>query len=239
MEKNEIARTVAVGLLGVGIGYGVGYYTSRKRHEAIADTAIEEVKERYHELYSDVSLAKEAEPNRVVIQESELQEEVSEEPEVVRYANIKPAPSVVQRGTRPPLSSEMENGKRVADAIFGLDASDAPAEPGPVQVNVFEVQVNGAQPYLISEDMYEEDWEAFAKIELTYYADDNVLVEDRTNDPITSIQSVVGLETLEKFGTGTENKDAVYVRNEKMQTDWAITRVHESFAVVILGQPPK
>lgn len=76
----------------------------------------------------------------------------------------------------------------------------------------------------VADDMYVITPEEFDELEdydthsLTYYSD-GVLVDEQDN-PIDDIDEVVGLESLETFEM--YETDAVYVRNERLKTDYEI-----------------
>lgn len=76
----------------------------------------------------------------------------------------------------------------------------------------------------VADDMYVISPEEFDELEdydthsLTYYSD-GVLTDEQDN-PIDDIDEVVGLESLETFGM--YETDAVYVRNERLKTDYEI-----------------
>ena len=83
---------------------------------------------------------------------------------------------------------------------------DDPAEPQP--------------PYLI--DSMEYFRSNNEKSTLTYYESVDVLAED--DDILDNVQYIVGNEFRDHFGD--EEEDVVYVRNEKMGTDYEIIRDH-------------
>ena len=82
-------------------------------------------------------------------------------------------------------------------------------------------------PYVISPLKFAEENE-YDVISLTYYAD-GILVDD-AGDPIENVAHVVGLEFPEHFGEYTEDPDTVYVRNERLQTDYEIQRDLDNYA---------
>ena len=75
-------------------------------------------------------------------------------------------------------------------------------------------------------EQYSNEYRHFAKVPLTYYADNETLV-DGNDDPIDDIAGTVGFKALEHFGEYEE--DIVNVRNEALGVDYEVTRIHDSF----------
>lgn len=84
------------------------------------------------------------------------------------------------------------------------------------------------------DDMYVITPDEFAELEdyethsLTYYQD-GVLTDEEDN-PIDDIDELVGLESLESFGM--YETDSVYVRNERLKTDYEILLDMRSYSDV-------
>lgn len=74
-------------------------------------------------------------------------------------------------------------------------------------------------PYVIPPDEFGDYYE-YDTVELTYYADG--VVEDDEGNVLddADIEDKIGKESLEHFGEWED--DSVYVRNEKLQTDYQI-----------------
>lgn len=71
--------------------------------------------------------------------------------------------------------------------------------------------------YVIAPEEFDE-FEDYDVHSLTYYAD-GVLVNEH-GEPIDDVDEVVGLESLDTFGM--YETDSVYVRNERLKTDYEI-----------------
>lgn len=94
------------------------------------------------------------------------------------------------------------------------------------------------EPYVISVDSYENEYQDFSKNELTYYEEDDTLCDDR-GDVIVAISHLIGDEALTSFGEGSEDENVVYVRNIELGSDFEITRDSRSYIEVELGVEPK
>jgi len=77
----------------------------------------------------------------------------------------------------------------------------------------------------------------FDKETITYYEDDTTYC-DVGDEIISDPNGMFGPNAHLHFGEGSEDPDIVYIRNEKVDTDYEISRVHNAFSVVVLGMPP-
>lgn len=84
-------------------------------------------------------------------------------------------------------------------------------------------------PRVISLEEYNSDDEGddYAKITLTYYPKQQVLL-DEDKEPIDDVEAYVGWRALNRFGDGSGNADVVYVRNRRMETDFEVERETEA-----------
>lgn len=109
------------------------------------------------------------------------------------------------------------------------DETDFPIPSVPCFVTVRDPE----RPYLISIDDYMEDDSPFAKVEMTYFEGDGVLVD--TNDAIVpNIEAVVGSHNLDKWGQGTTDPEQVYIRNERLEIDIELTHDDNTYTRSVL-----
>lgn len=88
------------------------------------------------------------------------------------------------------------------------------------------------RPYLISPDEFGEKYdEGYETETLTYYAD-GVLADD-ADVTIDDVAGMVGLSSLDQFGIGVYDDDAVYVRNDKHKTDYEILKDSRTYEAVV------
>jgi hypothetical protein len=92
-------------------------------------------------------------------------------------------------------------------------------------------------PYVISYEEFAEEMNNFEKLTLNYYEDDDVLT-DEEDGVVTDVIGVVGDDALTSFGDRSEDPEVVYVRNEKLETDYEVIRLSKSFAKDVLGYDP-
>ena len=83
----------------------------------------------------------------------------------------------------------------------------------------------GTEPYVISPYDF-GDLDEYAQIELTYYEGDDILEDDEYNI-ITDRDELIGPKALFTFGEYED--DAVFVRNERLRTDFQILKDYRSY----------
>jgi hypothetical protein len=100
------------------------------------------------------------------------------------------------------------------------DDGDRPEEP----------QFPGVkEPYIISEDEFREDMVGeltYAKLTIYYYVDDDGLI-DNAEIPIPNMEEIVGNDFKYHFG----EDGIVFVRNERILTDFEVVRENGSFGI--------
>lgn len=89
-------------------------------------------------------------------------------------------------------------------------------------------------PYVITHDEFMENENGWTQQSLTYYNGDDVLTDDQ-DMPIPNIEEIVDSANLSKFGYGSRDKNVVYVRNEKIETDFEITFSGGEFSKEVAG----
>lgn len=94
-----------------------------------------------------------------------------------------------------------------------------------------------ARPYVISHDEYFAADLDYENISLTYYEEDDTLVNEQDN-PVQQIDQMIGDEALGRFGHGSKDKNVVYVRNDRLETDFEVVRSNGSYVVEVLGLEP-
>lgn len=90
------------------------------------------------------------------------------------------------------------------------------------------------EPYVITEDEWEQNDGDFDQVEVTYFEEDDVLIDDRS-DVIPDSDGTVGDHNLTRFGHGAKSRDIVHVRNERMRIDFLVVRSHKSYTEDVLG----
>lgn len=256
-DKKTIATTLGIFLGGLTAGSVVGYFSAKKKYEALANEEIDSVKERYallnkdryptpadvqtealittgekievasngEQMIKDILKAKEVYKSEFLNNETFADQHssfVADEDEVAAFdAEIKELAYAKPEEEEIPASE-------FASSIFGAD-------PGTSAEEVTMPEVDMDHPYVISIDEYFDDDPAYAKISIAYWEEDETLADER--ETIIPDQSIVGVENLHQFGLGSQDRNIVYVRNHKMETDFEIVRDQRAFSYVVHGVP--
>jgi hypothetical protein len=90
------------------------------------------------------------------------------------------------------------------------------------------------RPYVITEGEWSENSENNDRQVLTYFASDDTLV-DENEAMIDDINGTVGQDNMKRFGHGCDDPNVVFIRNEKLATDFEVLRHNGSYAEEVLG----
>ena len=78
-----------------------------------------------------------------------------------------------------------------------------------------------------------EIYDNFENIDLTYYAEDDILCDDQ-EQVIEDPEAIIG-DALTKFGVGSDYPDTVYVINERVRAIFEVLMVEGSYQEIVLG----
>lgn len=261
MRQNIIIGGVAF-VVGAASGCGITYLVVNKRAQrkwqAISDEEINSVKETYKLLrkeppYDDPATALKAYGERLdelnylsgqaedaaidaaeeaveqaeeqLVEAVETLEETLTEATTDELLTVNEDPDFVPPEERPVIRNIFEEARRVREereAVRDPDAFDA------LKVG------DRREPYLISEDEFHDDANEFSKITITYFEGDDTLCDDR-EQVIYDVDNVIGRDNLHHFGEDSNDKDIVFVRNEKMESDFEVVREEGSYTKIVLG----
>lgn len=132
------------------------------------------------------------------------------------------------------LQHEVENVEEVIEDDEDEDDDESlNVEEEVVEVgNVFER--NKKDPYVISTLDFMNGEDSFDKVTITYFEEDDTLCDER-EEVIPNVEATVGLEALTSFGKLSDDAKIVYVRNERIKTDFEIALDTRSYTEVVLG----
>jgi hypothetical protein len=237
LTSNKWARISAVGVSALAVGVGVGYVIKKRRRKA---EEIESDQLVMNFDFTDIEDFGEestvfSEPPPPVIFDERLPDRIMEadaEPRVpIMYNNLsetmiegkEEVVSEVQVIEEPPEDILEEDEDLQIESVFASGGDDW---------NYEEERVNRTDdaPYIIHQDEYIRDESGFEQSTLTYYAGDDILV-DEADVPIYD-QTIVGEL---RFGHGTNDKHVVYVRNPTLKAEYEILEHSGSYASEIQG----
>lgn len=135
---------------------------------------------------------------------------------------------------------EQEPMLRIVKTETTIERTVEPEEPA--VVNVFandddwdwEAELSSRHqeiPYVVHQDEFIADEMGFRQETMTYYEGDDIMA-DPTDTPIYDYAGLMGEL---KFGHGTNDRNVVYIRNEKIHMEWEILRHQGMFSVEVAG----
>jgi hypothetical protein len=209
-EMAEVTRrinttTVGYFLTGVAVGFGLGFYWGYKfNKEKIKAEAFKESEKEVKKI-RDLYAQK-----TVAATPKPTVEEVIEE-----RGYDRPLPPPVPGIVEPPVVSEKDKDR-------GWDYAEE-----------IEKRVKG-EPYVIHQDEFMQNAAEYTQVAYTYYAADDVLVDEENGHPLPHADLIVGVNNL-KFGHGTDDNDVVFVQNDHYELIMEICRSPESYEEKFLG----
>lgn len=93
---------------------------------------------------------------------------------------------------------------------------------------------NPGAPYIIHHDEFYENDKDFEQAQLTYFAGDDTLVDDK-QAIVPDIAATVGEDNVLRFGHGSKDKNIVYIRNERLELDLEVIHSSGKYQVEVLG----
>lgn len=200
---NSTLKGVLIFVLGAAAGSLATWKLIEKKYKDIAQEEIDSVKDTFSKMKKNEYPDKlEDYPDFEEFDDSYDSDDVEEEP--------KPEQKI-DRNNKPDI---VEYAKILSETGYTnyAERQDKKEKKG-------VEPVEDERPYVISPDEFGEK-DGYENVTLTYYADG--VLTDYFDNVISNIDEVVGFDSLDHFGEYED--DAVFVRNEKMETDYEILR---------------
>lgn len=200
---NSTLKGVLIFVLGAAAGSLATWKLIEKKYKDIAQEEIDSVKDTFSKMKKNEYPDKlEDYPDFEEFDDSDDSYDVEEEP--------KPEQKI-DRNNKPDI---VEYAKILSETGYTnyAERQDKKEKKG-------VEPVEDERPYVISPDEFGEK-DGYENVTLTYYADG--VLTDYFDNVISNVDEVVGFDSLDHFGEYED--DVVFVRNEKMETDYEILR---------------
>lgn len=235
--RNNPVTLALVGLVGLAAGGVGGYFFAArklgKQFEERLEEEIEQTKEFYAGIYKTDT------DGAVLTPQDVLSSRMGQEAvDAVRFYQGRtaeaPAPSEED------LDELEMSPEEEALLDRAVEAAKAPSESRNVFVDPnfdFEEELKYRtpdKPYIITHDEFFENELDYEQSSLTYYEEDDTLINER-DEPQREIDKLIGEDHLVRFGHGSKDKNIVYVRNDRLQLDFEITKSSGSYVKEVLG----
>lgn len=200
---NSTLKGVLIFVVGAAAGSLATWKLIEKKYKDIAQEEIDSVKDTFSKMKKNEYPDKlEDYPDFEEFDDSDDSDDVEEEP--------KPEQKI-DRNNKPDI---VEYAKILSETGYTnyAERQDKKEKKG-------VEPVEDERPYVISPDEFGEK-DGYENVTLTYYADG--VLTDYFDNVISNVDEVVGFDSLDHFGEYED--DVVFVRNEKMETDYEILR---------------
>lgn len=199
---------------GVVVGAAATYLILRKKTEQEIQEEIESFKENYKPVRVITSSNQTEKTAKDLVAENEKKKaELFQMTDIVEKQNYN-------LFSKPPRAIDIHNGIDEGEDLRVYTDED---DPGAPREDLAE------KPYLINENEYVVEEVTFDKITLEYYSD-GTLYNPLDEEIVEDANSAVGHDCLDALMRSKD--DCVYVRNERLSTDYEVIKQQRPFAIL-------
>lgn len=255
---NSSLKSVIIFVSGAAVGASSMYFGLKKYFEVKADLEIEEVRRVYDDKINEIegvksSLEGEIEGESEIDDGKDSDKKPLSHKEIIEKLNNKPdltdyTKYFKEKGdVLPGVNETLRDAKEAADKE-GLTEEELAEREGPQDDEPYSDEedrdetlryedhvLNGAskdaiendkEPYEIDPSDFALTCDSYDKISLTWYHFDQVLVNEE--EELVDGALLVG-HVIEQTGFDQNEDDVLYIRNDKIMTDFEITKVYEQY----------
>lgn len=187
---------------GAAIGSAVTWKVLKTKYDRLIQDEIDSVKEAFSDRFND-SYDSDEQPE---------EEEEEDSSETLTKANISNLDDIIEDEDDEFTEDEKNEYERIASKYI--------SEKGGV-----ENMIGTAKPPYVISPLDFGELDDYHQIELTYYLDG--ILEDEDYHIVTDADELIGPDALTTFGEYEE--DSVYVRNERLCTDFLILKDYRTY----------
>lgn len=229
-DPKMLALAGVAGLVAGGIG---GYFIAKKilsdKYEERIEEEMSAAKQFYAGLYKTDDGGNALSPQDVMAERHGVEaveslrayQGLDDEPEMVG----EPHDEVVDEEIITRLEGEAKKNKNVfTDDTFDLEVEKEFRTPD--------------APYIITHDEYFAAEREYDTVRLTYFEADDTLINEH-DAIVDDVDALIGEPHLVRFGSGSKDHKIVYIRNEKLETDFEVVKDKGSYLESLgLGPEP-
>jgi hypothetical protein len=147
------------------------------------------------------------------------------------YRNMEPLGKAEVTVTSDGLTVEVDEEAQLAiKNIFNGGEEELDEEAVQAEVAARSDKV----PYILSADEYYENESEYEQKTLTYFAGDNILI-DEEQVIVENVARLVGEANLKRFGYRSKDQNTVFVRNSRAKLEFEILRSQGTYKHEVLG----
>lgn len=233
-------RYILVFTVGAGVGAFVADRLLNDKYKKLAEAEIDEVREYYKEQMRKVEDSAHNEIKNMLKQLGEDEEETSdvEDEDEIDEEAIKKDLKQKRVKHEKQYTDYTSMYKKNEEELDPAEEESPEEEEDEEEISEHESEVMQRivtdMPYIITSDEFTNENLHYDKVTITYYSEDDVLA-DENEEIISDTDYLIGDDSLTSFGEGCDDPDIVYVRNERISTDYEIIRVYKSYSRDVLG----
>lgn len=230
-------KTAAVIILGVSVA-GAGYVGWKLAHRHYAKQFEQELSQQIEsarDFYARMNKAGEyatAEGAASAL----IAEVPTDEVEVLQVKDAAEALKSYQGRvdyTKPEKAAQVEEDEPVV-VKSNVFVNGAPLDPDAFDYDEELAKRSEDVPYVISFEEYMQNASNYPQTTFTYFEGDDILTDER-DEIIQDVEHTVGSDNLAKFGHGSKDPNVVYIRNEKIEIDFEVTRSEGKYGEEVAG----
>lgn len=245
--RNNPVTLALVGAAGLAVGGAGGYFLTkrllRKYYSDLAEVEIAQAKEFYAGVYKTDADGAVLTPQEVL---SQRHGAAAAADALRTYSGRQVTQEILEKDEMATALDEQDEA-----AVIRLEERARHEEPRATPSEMRNVFIDPSfdyeeekklrsreRPYIITHDEYFDKDVSFEDQTLTYYEDDDTLVDEK-DKPVDDLD-LVGEDHLARFGHGSRDRNIVYVRNEKLEMDFEIVLAKGSYLEALgLGPEPE
>jgi hypothetical protein len=227
--KHRATLPITTGIIGFGVGYAFCHILNNRKKPPTHELP-EQMKFDYDalEAFIDEHEKKEEEEDEneewVVIRERQESEPIDTSDWIIESNEEAIARLGKGEEITKSILSNQQDSEVVSHTIFAENTDEWNYEE--------EVKNRSPDvPYVLHKDEFFADEMGFWQVTFTYYAGDDILVDDEES-PVYNHQSVTGPML---FGHGSDDPNVFYVRNEKRRLEYEIIKDSGLYSKEVLG----
>ena len=215
--------------VGVGSGWILAERNTKKKFEAYANEEIESVKQHYAILRKEGSYSDPVKLAEEIIDKEQYSLDLDglkgpQDPETA----IEESKNVFDNPIEVPEDDEL-----AGDPTHNFESSD-PETYWSWDEELERRENEPDKPYVITLEEYMAGEKNYTQTALTYFDGDDVLADER-DSIIEDIEATVGRENMLRFGHASNDRNLVYIRNDRIELDFEVVHSDGKYAEEVLG----
>lgn len=229
--RTNTALVVGVAVVAAAAGAAIGYYVADRRLRTKYDDILAHQIEEARAFYATLNKADYPTPGDLVAERHPEAVEAAEALEVYKGGVQDPRGDIVEDPDGKLVIRRTEEVEVESHNIF---VNGKPIDHEDWDQNEEELSRTPGKPYVLTEEEFFQNETDFEQMQMTYYVEDDTLVDDFL-EIVQNSDAMVGDDNLQRFGHGTKDRHMVYVRNDEKEIEFEIARSEGSYAKEVLG----